>query len=227
MPNVVRVLSTLALMGAVRSLAGRYEAAGGARIDAEFAPTLGLLDRLRAGETADVVILTREGLDDLAAKGTVVAASCVDLARSFVGIAVKAGADHPDISTESALRATLLGARVAYSRIGASGIFFARLIERMGIASEVNARAKIIPSGFTAERLLSGEADLAVQQLSELKQVPGTEVVGPIPRGLQIPAVFSAGRLAASERAALSDALLQYLASPEVAPVLRESGLEP
>lgn len=227
MQNVVRVLSTLALKGAVRSLAGRYEAASGARIDAEFAPTLGLLDRLRAGETADVVILTREGLDDLAAQGTVVAASCVDLARSFVGIAVKAGADHPDITTESALRATLLGARVAYSRIGASGIFFAQLIERMGIASEVNARAKIIPSGFTAERLLGGEADLAVQQLSELKQVPGTEVVGPIPRELQIPAVFSAGRLAASERAALSDALLQYLASPDVAPVLRESGLEP
>ena len=228
MQNVVRVLSTLALMGAVRSLAGRYEAAGGARIDAEFAPTLGLLDRLRDGETADVVILTKQALDDLAAKGTVVAASCVDLARSFVGIAVKAGADHPDIATELALRATLLSARsVAYSRIGASGIFFAQLIERMGIAAEVNARARIIPSGFTAELLVSGEADLAVQQLSELKQVPGIEVIGPIPRELQIPAVFSAGRLAASERAVQSDALLKYLASPEVAPVLRESGLEP
>ena len=228
MEDVVRVLSTLALMGAVRGLAGRYQAAGGARLDADFAPTLGLLDRLRGGETADVVILTKQALDDLAADGSVVAASCVDLARSFVGIAVKAGVAHPDIATEAALRATLLGGRsIAYSRIGASGIFFAQLIERMGIASEVNARARIIPSGFTAERLLSGEADLAVQQLSELKQVPGTEVVGPIPRELQIPAVFSAGRLAASERAALSDALLQYLASREVAPVLRESGLEP
>src|SRR5260221_14558145 len=99
MENVVRVLSTLALMGAVRSLAGQYEAAGGARIDADFAPTLGLLDRLRGGEAADVVILTKEALDDLAAKGSVVAASCVDLARSLVGIAVKAGADHPAIPT--------------------------------------------------------------------------------------------------------------------------------
>ena len=80
-----------------------------------------------------------------------VAASCVDLARSYVGIAVKAGAAHPDIATEPALRATLLGARsIAYSRIGASGIFFAQLIERMGIAAEINARARIIPSGFTA-----------------------------------------------------------------------------
>jgi len=228
MEDVVRVLSTLALMGAVRSLAGRYQAAGGARIDADFAPTLGLLERLRAGETADVVILTKEALDALASQGSVVAESCVDLARSFVGVAVKAGVRHPDIATETALRATLLGARaVAYSRIGASGILFAQLIERMGIAAEVNARARIIPSGFTAELLVSGEADLAVQQLSELKQVTGIEVVGPIPRGLQTPAVFSAGRLAASPRPAASDALLKYLASPEVAPVLRESGLEP
>jgi molybdate transport system substrate-binding protein len=111
-------------MGAVRNLAGRYKAAGGARIDADFAPTLGLLDRLRAGEAADVVILTREGLGDLAAHGIVVADSRVDLARSVVGIAVKAGTDHPDISSKAALRATLLGSRsVAYSRIGASGIF--------------------------------------------------------------------------------------------------------
>lgn len=227
MGEVVRVLSTLALKGAVGSLAGRFEAAGGARIDADFAPTLGLLDRLRGGEGADVVILTREALDDLAARGSVVAETCVDLARSFVGIAVKAGAGHPDIATQAALRATLLGARVAYSRIGASGIFFAQLIERMGIAAAVNARARIIPSGLTAERLLTGEADLAVQQLSELKLVAGVEVVGPIPRELQTPAVFSAGRLAASKRPVPSDALLKYLASVEVAPVLRDSGLEP
>jgi molybdate transport system substrate-binding protein len=227
MGNVVRVLSTLALKGAVGSLAGRYEAAGGARIDADFAPTLGLLERLRGGEGADVVILTKEALDDLAAKGSVVAQTCVDLARSYVGIAVKAGADHPDIATEAALRATLLGGRVAYSRIGASGILFAQLIERMGIASEVNARARIIPSGFTAERLVSGDADLAVQQISELKQVPGVEVVGPIPHELQTPAVFSAGRLASSPQPVQSDALLRYLASLEVAPVLRDSGLEP
>jgi molybdate transport system substrate-binding protein len=227
MENVVRLLSTLALMGAVRSLAGRYQAELGTRIDADFAPTLGLLDRLRGGEAADVVILTREGLDELASEGTVVADSRVDLARSYVGIAVKAGADHPDIATESTLSATLLGARVAYSRIGASGIFFAQLIERMCIASEVNAKARIIPSGFTAERLVTGDADLAVQQISELKQVAGVEIVGPIPLHLQSPAVFSGGRLAASKRVVQADELLKYLASPEAAPVLRASGLEP
>jgi molybdate transport system substrate-binding protein len=228
MENVVRLLSTLALMGAVRALAARYQSESGARIDADFAPTLALLDRLRGGEGADVVILTREGLDALAAEAIVVADSRVDLARSYVGIAVKAGAAHPDIATETALRAALLGARsVAYSRIGASGIFFAQLIERLGIAREINARARITPSGFTAERLVSGEADLAVQQISELQQVTGVEIVGPIPLHMQSPAVFSGGRLSASNRVAQADRLLNYLASPEVAPVLRAAGLEP
>ena len=186
------------------------------------------MDGLRSGESADVVILTREGLDELAREARVVADSCVDLARSYVGIAVKAGAVHPDIATEPALRAALLGARsVAYSRIGASGILFAQLIERLGIASEINARAVVIPQGFTAERLVTGEADLAVQQISELKQVGGIEVIGPIPHELQTPAVFSAGRMATSAKVGPSDRLLRFLASPEVAPVLRQSGLEP
>jgi molybdate transport system substrate-binding protein len=222
------VLSTLALKGAVHSLAAQFEAAGGARIDADFAPTLALLARLRAGETADVAILTREGLDEVAREGRVATASCVDLARSWVGIAVKAGAAHPDIATEAALRTALLGARsVAYSRLGASGILFAGLIERLGIAADINAKAIIIPQGFTAEKLATGEADLAVQQISELKQIGGIEVVGPIPYELQTPAVFSAGRMAATNRPAEADRLLRFLASPEVAPALRESGLDP
>jgi molybdate transport system substrate-binding protein len=226
--NSVRVLSTLALKGAVHNLAGQVEAASGVRIDADFAPTLALLDRLRGGEGADVVILTREGLDDMVREGRVVAESCADLARSYVGLAVNAGSAHPDIATEPALRAALLAARsVAYSRIGASGILFAQLIERLGIASEINAKATVIPQGFTAERLVTGEADLAVQQISELKQVGGIEVIGPIPRDLQTPAVFSAGRMVASGNAKLADRLLRYLASREVAPVLRESWLEP
>jgi molybdate transport system substrate-binding protein len=227
MDNSVRVLSTLALKGAVSHLAGHYEAANGVRIDADFAPTLALLERLRRGEAADLVILTREGLDELAREGRVIAADSVDLARSYVGIAVWGGVAHPDIASEAALRATLLAARVAYSRIGASGIFFAQLIGRLGIAAEVNARAVVIPSGFTAERLVTGEADLAVQQISELKQIAGVEIVGPIPRDLQTPAVFSAGLVATSNNAGEAARLLRYLASPEAAPALRESGLEP
>jgi molybdate transport system substrate-binding protein len=223
---MVRLLSTLALKGAVMRLGGQYEATTGVRIDADFAPTVGLLPRLRGGEAADIVVLTREGLDELAAEGIVVAPSTVDLARSWVGIAVKAGTPHPDIASEAAFRATLLAARsVAYSKIGASGIYFADLISRLGIAAEINAKATVT-SGFTAERLISGEADLAVQQISELKQVDGAEVVGPIPLALQTPAVFSAGKMASAESPAAADELLRFLTSPEVAPVLVETGLE-
>jgi molybdate transport system substrate-binding protein len=227
MGNVVRLLSTLALRGALAQLAEQYQAEKGVTLDADYAPTVGLLKRLRDGEKADVLILTREGLDELVAEGAVVAASKIDLARSYVGLAVKAGAPLPDISTEAALVSTLLAARsVAYSKIGASGIYFAELIERLGIAAEINAKATIT-AGFTAERLVSGEADIAVQQLSELKQVAGVELVGPIPLSLQTAAIFTGGRMASSENADQADALLAYLASSEVAPVLRESGLEP
>jgi molybdate transport system substrate-binding protein len=227
MENVLRVLSTLALKGAMSRLAGQFQAVIATRIDADFAPTVGLLERLRNAEAADVVILTREGLDELIVEGTVSADSKVDLARSYVGIAVKAGAPRPDIATRAALCKALLAARsVAYSRIGASGIYFATLIEQLGIASDINARA-VITAGFTAERLLTDEADLAVQQISELKQVPGVKIVGPIPYELQTPAVFSAGRMAVSRQPAAADALLMFLSSPEAAPALRESGLEP
>jgi molybdate transport system substrate-binding protein len=226
--KAVRLLSTLALKGAVEQLAGCYRDMTRTEIDADFAPTLGLLERLRGGETADLVILTREGLDQLAAEGRLATGRRIDLARSFVGMAVRAGAAHPDIATEPALRAALLGARsIAYSRIGASGILFAQLIERMGIAAEINASATIVPSGLTAERLVTGVADLAVQQISELKQVAGVDIVGPIPLHLQTPAVFSAGCMLASPRPADGERLLRFLASAEVAPVLRDSGLDP
>ncbi|MHC2370966.1 ABC-type molybdate transport system substrate-binding protein [Bradyrhizobium diazoefficiens] len=111
--------------------------------------------------------------------------------------------------------------------LGASGVYFAQLIVRMGIAAEINAKATIVEQGFTAERLVNGEADLAVQQISELKQVDGIEIVGPVPHDLQTPAVFSTGRMANAKQAEAAYLLLRYLASPEVVPVLRQSGLEP
>ena len=227
MGNVLRLLSTLALRGALIQLAEQYRAANGVKLEADYAPTVGLLKRLREGEKADVLILTREGLDELVAEGAVAPSSKIDLARSYVGLAVKIGDPHPDISTEKSLVSALLAARsVAYSRIGASGIYFAELIQKLGIAAGINAKATIT-AGFTAERLITGEADLAVQQLSELKQVAGVELVGPLPLGLQTAAIFTGGRVTSSQNAAQADAFLNYLASPEVAPVLRESGLEP
>ena len=226
--ETIRVLSTLAVKGAFAELAERFQAASGARIDAEFAPTLALLERLRRGEAADVAILTREGLSEMLTEYRVAAASYVDIARSWVGIAVKAGRAHPDISSEAALRTALTQARaVAYSRLGASGILFAELIARLGIAHIVNAHAVVIPQGLTAERLVSDEADLAVQQISELKQVAGIEVVGEIPRELQAPAVFSAGCLLATDKVVLAEQFLKFLRSPEAVSVLRNAGLEP
>lgn len=224
----IRMLSTLGLMGAMRSLSSAFATATGIHVDADFAPTLALLKRLRAGEAADLVILTREGLDEMIGEGRVIADTAADLARSYVGLAVRKDAPHPDIASEAALRKTLLAARsVAYSRLGASGVYFAELIVRMGIAAEINAKATIVEQGFTAERLISGEADLAVQQISELKQVDGIAVIGPVPYDLQTPAVFSAGRTVDAKQAEAAEALLRYLASPEVMPVLRQSGLEP
>lgn len=226
--ETLRVLSTLAVKGAFSELAARFQAAGGASIEADFAPTLALLDRLRRGEAADLVILTREGLSDMLAEHRVAAASYVDIAKSWVGIAVKAGRPHPDISTPAALRTALVQARaVAYSRIGASGILFAELIARLGIAHLVDAHAVVIPSGLTAERLLTDEADLAVQQISELRQVTGVEIVGPIPREMQVPAVFSAGCMMATEKVVPAEMFLAFLRSPEAILILREAGLEP
>jgi molybdate transport system substrate-binding protein len=224
----LRVVSTLAVMGAMQDLTALYAKATGTALDTDFSPTVALLERLRGGEAADIAILTAQGIDDLIRDGVIQPGTRTDMALSFVGIAVKAGAPKPDISSVAAFKATLLAARsVAYSKIGASGIFFAGLLERLGIAAEVNARAVVVPSGFTAERLVSGEAELAVQQISELMVVPGIEVVGPLPADVQTVATFSAGLLAGSRQVAMARSLLHFLVSPAIAPALRRAGLEP
>src|ERR1700759_2941196 len=134
MEDSVRVLSTLALAGAVRALAEKFEVKSGARIDADFAPTVRVLERLKEGETADVLILTDEGLAGLIAAGRVVEESRVDLARSWGGVP---GAPHPNTPTKPARAPRLLTALgVPYARLGASGIFFAQLIAKMGIEKE-------------------------------------------------------------------------------------------
>jgi molybdate transport system substrate-binding protein len=160
------------------------------------------------------------------AEGIIAPGTRTDIARSFVGVAVKAGAPKPDITTVEQFKATLLKARtVAYSKIGASGIFFAGLLDRLGIAGAV--RSLIVPSGFTAERLITGEADLAIQQISELMMVPGIDVVGPLPPEIQTVAIFSGGLLIRSSHPDYATALLRSFASPAIASVLQRTGLEP
>jgi molybdate transport system substrate-binding protein len=222
----LKVFSTLALQGALPALIADYERANGIRVTCEFAPTNGLLARINAGEAADVALLTRGALDDLETAGMVAAASIVDIALSDVGIAVKAGAAKPDIATMESLKATLLAARsIAYSRIGASGVFFAGLIERLGIADTVNAKAVIIPTGFTAALVVSGEVELAVQQISELMMVPGIEVVGPLPPEAESVTMFSGGILARSAQHARAAEFLAHLRSRRAREALNATGL--
>jgi molybdate transport system substrate-binding protein len=205
-PQPLRILSTLAVMALLREWLAE---AGGTAPEVEFNPTARLLARIAEGARGDIAILTEAGIEELTASGVLAAGTRVDLTRSAIGMAVPPGAAHPDISSLAALRATLLAApSLVYSRAGASGIFFAELIERLGIAAEVNAKAIIIPQGFTAEVAARGEAALAIQQVSELMAVPGVEIVGKLPEGANTYAVFSAALFAG--------------AAPEAAPLLRE-----
>jgi molybdate transport system substrate-binding protein len=228
MASVIRILSTLAVQGALPRLVADFERSAGARVAAEFAPTNGAVARIRAGETADVAILTREGIDELAGLGLLDGGSVVDLVQSLIGLAVKAGAAKPDIGTPDALKRTLLEARsIAYSRTGASGVRFAQLIERLGIAEAVNAKATIIPSGLTGELVVRDETELAVQQLSELMLVPGIDIVAPLPLAVQTPGVFSAAVFAATAHPGPARAFLRLLTSGDAAAVFRAAGLEP
>jgi molybdate transport system substrate-binding protein len=225
---VLEVLSTLAIQGAFPRLLARFEQEAGAKVATDFAPTNGLLARIKAGETADVAILTREGVDELAGLGVLAVDTAVDLVRSLVGIAVRAGARKPDIATADALTRALLEAKsIAYSRIGASGVLFASLIQRLGIADAVNAKATIIPGGLTGELAARGEVELAVQQLSELMLVPGLDIVAPLPASVQTPTTFSAAAFARSPRLDMAKRLLAFLACKESAAAFEAAGLEP
>lgn len=226
--SALKVFATLAVQGAMPQLARQFASSGGCGLDAEFAPTNALLARIVKGELADAAILTKDAVHRMMVDGLLLAGSHVDIAISRVGIAVKAGAAKPDISTVEALKATLLAAEsIAYSRIGASGIFFAELIRRLGIDEEVDARATIVPGGFTAQWVADGKTQLAVQQLSELRMVPGVEIVGALPEGAQSASVFTGAVLSHSLRHDDARAFLRFLASGEAAPQLRAWGLEP
>jgi molybdate transport system substrate-binding protein len=225
---MLKVLSTHAVQGALVALIQRFEASHGAAVAVDYAPTNGLLTRIKSGETADIAIMTRAGVDELIRLGILDGGATVDLGRSLVGLAVRAGAERPDIGTPEALEAALLAApSIAYSRLGASGVFFAGLIADLGIADAVNAKATVVPSGLTGALIARGEVEMAVQQLSELMAVPGIDIVGPLPASLQEPTVFSAAAFANSSHAGPARAFLAALASAEAAATFKAAGLEP
>jgi molybdate transport system substrate-binding protein len=222
----VKLLSTLAVQGVLPELVARNQAATGNTVEVHFAPTNGLLERIASGETADVAIITRAALDDLVRKGAMRADSVTDIAISHVGIAVKTGAAKPDISSVAALVASLLSANsIAYSSIGASGVFFAGLLRRLGIADTVNAKA-VITAGLTGEVVARGEAERAVQQISELMQVPGLDIAGPLPPGAESITMFSAGVFSGSMQADAARNLISALRSPDAGKALEAAGLQ-
>lgn len=216
----MKLLSTMGLAGVIRALGPEWQ------LDATFLPTQLLLPRIRAGERGDLAILTADGAAELVAGGVLLGQT--DLARSHVGIAVRAGAPHPDISSTDAFVAALLAAKsIVMSRAGASGIFFGQLLERLGIADAVRAKATILPSGFTAEPVARGEAELAVQQVSELMVVPGVEIVGRLPAEIEGVTVFSAGVFREATNGDAARQLLAALADPGLHPLFTACGLEP
>ena len=223
----IDVLSTLALRGVLVEIADEFRDRTGLAFAATYKSTNMALSLITEGATADVAILTREAIDRLVRDGIIVDDSTADLAQSGVGVAVRAGAPKPDVGTVAALRSTLLEARsVAFTRLGASGIHFARVIERLGIADEVRRKAHI-GDGYVGEVVARGEAEMAVQQISELMPVAGIDIVGPLPDEVQKISVFAAGIFRAVKNADGAEKLISHLAEPRLAPLLIRKGLEP
>jgi molybdate transport system substrate-binding protein len=225
----LKVLSTMALTEAWRTLKPRFEALGH-KIDLVIGTGGAINKRIAEGEAGDVVISPTPGIERLMKDGRVVAGSSRVVARSGVGVAVKKGAPKPDISTADALRRTLLSAKaVAYSDPaggGGSGIHFANVLQRLGIAGEVNARAKLGSGTRNGEVVARGEADIAIQQTPELMGVSGIDIVGPLPEELQLMTSFSAALLSSSKDPEAANALIAFLTSREIRPVLKAAGLE-
>jgi len=232
----LKVYSSIGVRSAAEGLLSQFEQMSGHTLAMTLSVTWGtapmLVKRIEGGEAADVLILSRAGIDALKQQGKVAPGSDVTLASSGVGIAVKTGAPKPDISTPEALKQTLLKARsIAYSEPsagGASGVYFAKLLERMGIAAEMKPKTQFPPpGGFSAELLLTGEAELAVQQKPELLHVAGAEVVGLLPGDLNLVTAFAAGIMPDSKNGETAKVLIAMLQSSEAKAAFRAKGLDP
>jgi molybdate transport system substrate-binding protein len=226
------VFSTIGVRSAAEQLFAQFDKTSGHRVAVTWATAPMLVKRIETGDTADVVVLSRAGIDALNKLGKIAAGSVVTLASSGVGIAVKAGAPKPDISTPDALKRTLLAAKsIAYSEPsagGASGVCFAKLLERLGIAEAMKPKTKYPPpGGFSANLLMTGEAELAVQQKPELLHVAGAEVIGLLPGDLNVVTEFAVAIMAGCKNRDAASALIKSLRSSEAIAVFRAKGLDP
>lgn len=229
----VRVMTSGGFTEAHKLLAPQFTQATGTVVESAYGSSMGasptsIPHRLQKGEVADVVILARSALDDLASKGLVLPGSQVDLVRSAIGVSVKKGAPVPDISTEAKLRDALLGAKsIAYSASASGTYFETELLKKLGIQDQVLPKSRKIVTERVGTIVARGEAELGLQQVSELLPIQGITFVGPLPDSVQKYTIFSAGTAATSTNPQGLRQLLQFYQSPAAAKTIRDTGLEP
>jgi molybdate transport system substrate-binding protein len=225
--STVEVWSTVALREAFNVLMPQFEQATGYKADVRWVPTVDLMNRLKAGEPTDLVIATRRNLDELIRAGAIDADRVVPLVSSVVAMAVRAGAQKPDISSAAALKRALLAASsIAYS-LGPSGVHMAALVERFGIGDAVKAKTRITKGEPVGAALARGEVQLGFQQLSELLPVAGIDIVGPLPPDAQEVSVFTAGLHVKARDPEAAMALARFVTAASAHATLRKAGLEP
>ncbi len=229
----LHVVSSGGFAAAYKSLVPEWEKTTGNTVVAEWGPSMGTTpgavpQRLARGEKIDVVIMVGYALDKLVESGKVTAADAVPLARSGIGVVVRQGASHPDISTPEALKQALLDAKsVAYSD-SASGVYIEReMFKKLGIEDQMKGKARMIPAEPVGEVVARGDAQLGFQQISELKPISGITLLGPVPPPLQLDTIFSAGVLADSQEKEAARSLVHFLAAPTAATAIVNSGMEP
>jgi molybdate transport system substrate-binding protein len=226
----VKVLTAGAFKQVLQAVLPEFDSSGH-KVSLQNDTVGALTKRIEAGEAFEVAVLTPAAIDALSAKGKVLAGSRMNLARVGVGVVVKEGAPKPDIGSVAAFKQALLAAKsVAYidpAAGGSSGIYVASLLEKLGIAAEVNAKAKLIPGGAVAEHIARGEAELGIHQISEILPVKGVVLVGPLPADIQNYTVYAAGIGAQATNAEGARALLAKLSGPAAAAVLKAKGMEP
>ena len=222
----MKILCSNGVKSVMLALAPAWERKKAAPLAITWGSTLGLMKEIKNGAAADLAILTDEAIDELIGSGKAVAGSRVDLARSGIGVAVRKGAAKPDISTPEALKRTFLAARsIAHSKTGMSGIYFPTVLERLGISEAVRGKIVIPKSGMVGDLVAKGEAELGIQQISELLPVAGVEIVGPLPAPLQKITVFSAGVLTTASDRQAGKELVDFIAAAS-RPLLAAAGLE-
>lgn len=228
----VRVMSSGGTAAAFVALAPEFERATGHKV-VTLATSTGvgadsIPSRVRRGEPVDVVILSRAQIDELAGEGKVVRGSGVDLARSSIGMAVRKGAAKPDISTVDALKRALLQAKsIAYSA-QVSGIYLTtELFPRLGIADQMTKKGIRVEVGRVGAVVARGEAEIGFQQISELMEVEGVDLVGPLPADVQRVTIFTAGVAVSAKSPAAARALIEFFKSPRGIEVMAKSGLDP